>query len=89
MIAAIIIISLTVNGLMMNPAYLWLIHRLNLVFKPFNCVYCLAWWSGVAYAAIQAFSGGCHPGLVVIPLAASFSAVVIDRWFNTLPVKIK
>lgn len=84
-----IMIALAVNGLMINPAYLWLIQKVNLNFKPFNCVYCLSFWLAVIYIAIQAITGAFAIQLVFVPLATSFLAVVIERWVDNLPMIIK
>ncbi|MGY4540070.1 hypothetical protein ACVW0P_004512 [Mucilaginibacter sp. UYNi724] len=82
------IIAIAVNGLMINPAYQWLINQLNLG-KPFNCIYCLSWWAGVVYIYTQAFLGTFSPVQVLIPLVASFIATALSRWFDDLPFKIK
>ncbi len=84
MLTISILIALAVNGLIMNPGYQWLINRLNLDFKPFNCVYCLAFWIGFIVAVL-----GFNPLSVAIPLAASFLAVAFNRWFDNQPVKFK
>jgi hypothetical protein len=88
MITVTFLIAIAVNGLMINPAYLWLIQKLNLG-KPFNCVYCLSWWAGIAFALIQAFSGAFSPAQVLVPLAASYLAVALSRWFDNLRIVIK
>jgi len=89
MILIAILIALAVNGLLINPAYLWCLNRLRLDFAPFNCSLCLAWWSGVFWVAIQAFCGAFTFQLVLVPLAATFLAVAFNRWFESLPVRIK
>lgn len=89
MILTAIFIALAVNGLLINPPYLWILNRLRLDAKPFNCPLCLGWWLGVIYIVIQAFLGAFTIQLVVVPLAASFLAVAFYRWFESLPVRIK
>jgi hypothetical protein len=89
MILTILIIALAVNGLLINPAYLWILNRLNLDTKPFNCPLCLGWWLGVIYIVIQVFLVAFTLQLVLVPLAASFLAVAFHRWFESLPVRIK
>lgn len=89
MILTAILIALAVNGLIINPAYIWFITKLNLDRKPFNCVYCLGWWLGVIWLIAVAFTGTLTLFSVIVPLAASFLAVAFNRWFDSLPVRIK
>lgn len=89
MILTAILIALAVNGLLINPAYLWCLNRLRLDFAPFNCSLCLGWWYGCIWIAIQALLGVFTIQLVLVPLAASFLAVALSRWFESLPVRIK
>lgn len=89
MIATALIIALAVNGLLINPAYLWILQKLNLERKPFNCALCLGWWFGVIYMVIVAITGTLTFQLVLVPLASSFFAVAFNRWFNSLPVSFK
>lgn len=84
MIVTSILIALAVNGLMINTGYQWLLNKLHLNVKPFNCVLCLSFWIGVIVAVI-----GLNPIGGVIPLAASFIAVALSRWFDSLPMKFK
>ncbi|RKR82636.1 hypothetical protein BDD43_2821 [Mucilaginibacter gracilis] len=79
MIATSFLIAIAVNGLMINPGYQWLLHKLKLK-KPFNCVLCLSWWVGVTYAVAS-----LNILSVVIPLAASFLAVFLQRIYDSLP----
>ena len=89
MITATLIIALASNGLVINPGYQWLINKLKLNIRPFNCVYCLAWWFSIIFIIIQAFQGSLNPYWVAIPLIASFLAAAINRWFDNQPVRFK
>jgi len=83
MITISILIALSVNGLIINPVYQWLLFKLHINKKPLNCVYCLAWWIGVIYV-LGTLNGTC----VAVPFAASFLAVIINRWFEKQPIRI-
>ncbi len=85
MITTIILIALTVNGLMINPAYQWLLEKLNLLRKPFNCMYCLSFWIGVIVGGVT-----LNPlAVLIVPLSASFLTVWIGRAIDALPFTIK
>lgn len=85
MITISILIALAVNGLMLNPAYQWCLNKLRMDAKPWNCLYCLSFHIGWI-AGITAYG---IPGLVLVPLAATFIAVAFSRWFDSLPTKFK
>jgi hypothetical protein len=85
MISATILIALAVNGLMINPVYTWLLNRLKLNnTKPYSCILCLSTWSAVGVLICTQ-----NINLVFLPLTASFTAVAISRWFESLPVRMK
>ena len=84
MINLTIIIALAVNGLMINPVYACLLDKLKLTKKPFNCILCMSWWISIAVLICTQ-----NINLVALPLTASFLAVTISRWFESLPVRMK
>lgn len=63
---AVAIIIATVDGWLLTLGYKWDIiewlqsHAPNdLVWKMFDCQYCLSWWSGLLLSGIAALIGGC------------------------------
>ena len=86
MIVASIMIALMVNGLMINPGYNWLLNKVILNRKPFNCVLCVSFWLG-CLVAVQGLISGNYL-LALTPLISSFLATAISRWFESLPVRI-
>jgi len=87
MIEISLIIALAVNGLIVNPAYQWILYKLNLNRKPFNCILCLSFWLGVIAGGVSIIATGNCLNLT-IPLVASFLAVLAKRLFEALPSAI-
>ena len=88
MITTGITIALIVNGFIMNPAYQFFLTRIKQNEPPFNCVLCLSFWIGLITGLILTYTTG---GLIMLatPLVASFIAVALNRWFESLPIRIK
>jgi len=63
--------------------------------KPFTCSFCLAFWLGLAFAlplfVILLFSPGYGyyslAQVAITPLAVAFLAELLNRLFNSLPIK--
>jgi len=76
-----ILLALSINWLIMNPIYLWLVQKLPS--KPFLCIYCLTFWIGLSIAGIQQ---DYH--LLVLAVTAPVIAVVIDKVHKALPTPL-
>ncbi len=83
----IILIALFCNWLIENPAYHYVLNKLKLDVKPFNCLYCLSFW----IALIAIYTTGKESIVIMFfqPSAASFLAVMISRLTASQPVRIK
>lgn len=81
-----ILIALTTNWLMENPHYQYLLNRLRLNIKPFNCLYCLTFWLGLIVFIIKGEYTIINMALQ--PSAASFLAVLLSKAYKALPMKI-
>lgn len=66
-----------------NEPYLWLVKKLNLNRKPFNCVLCLSWWIGIIYSITSSPSNE-YLMLFLAPMSG-FLAVIIERLVASLP----
>ena len=77
-----------VNGLVMNPAYRYMLTRIKLYEPPYNCALCMSFWSGLVAGIVLTITTG---GLIMLalPLTSSFIAVALNRWFESLPITIK
>lgn len=84
MIETVLLITLFTNGLIINPVYQYLLDKLKLNKKPFNCVYCLSFWLGCIYSMFNYNS----IVVLIVPFAASFVASLMERFFESLPTKI-
>lgn len=79
MLVNAILLALFINWLLMNPVYLWLVAKLPT--KPFKCIYCLTFWTGLIIAGIHQ---DYH--MLVLSVAAPVLAVVIERVLKALPI---
>lgn len=68
--------------------------------KPFTCLYCITFWLGLIYGAISIILSfapqnkvgfvnyneilGVCGAVIIAPVVS----VIIERWFNSLPVKL-
>ncbi|WP_316736258.1 hypothetical protein [Pedobacter aquatilis] len=82
MIQKVIILALVTNFLLMNPVYQLLVQ--NLPKKPFTCSFCIGWWIGIGYTLIT-----MKPENILVAAASAVVATLIDRYLNSLPIKLK
>lgn len=76
--------ALFANFLMINPIWELVIEIFNLPAKPFKCAKCLAFWTATITGLIT-----LNVVFIIVAVTAPFLAVAIERFFNSLPIKIK
>lgn len=75
----IIGIAAFVSLAMSTPLYDWLVQKTKLVFKPFTCPKCMAFWIGILYFHAQ-FTDPLYT--VLLSACTSAAAAVIDDQIN-------